>query len=114
MMRTIPELAFRFPRHTRRRTYPTYDLTCNRPTYTADLKWDRVSNVEPSLSEAETLPIDNRCNLLAQSSARPNPKVRSPTENERFMVKEESAASVGTRPWTPEGRSLTLYIVFML
>ncbi|GBM21450.1 hypothetical protein AVEN_182420-1 [Araneus ventricosus] len=32
------------------------------------------------------------------SSARPSPRVRSPTENigERFMVKEESAASVGT------------------
>ncbi|GBM80322.1 hypothetical protein AVEN_103928-1 [Araneus ventricosus] len=33
---------------------------------------------------------------------------------ERFLVKEESAASVDTRPWTPEGRSLTLSIVFML
>ncbi|GBN93012.1 hypothetical protein AVEN_204112-1 [Araneus ventricosus] len=48
------------------------------------------------------------------SSVRPNPRVRSPTENERFMVKEESAASVGTRPWTPEGRSLTLSIAFVL
>ncbi|GBO44590.1 hypothetical protein AVEN_151140-1, partial [Araneus ventricosus] len=51
-------------------------------------------------------------------SARPSPKVRSPTENntigERFMVKEESAASVGTRPWTPVGRSPTLSIAFML
>ncbi|GBN23067.1 hypothetical protein AVEN_233989-1 [Araneus ventricosus] len=36
------------------------------------------------------------------------------TIGERFMVKEESAASVGTRPWTPEGRSLTLSIAFML
>ncbi|GBL90806.1 hypothetical protein AVEN_215543-1 [Araneus ventricosus] len=58
---------------------------------------------------------------LLQSSARPSPRVRSPTENhksltigERFMVKEESAASVGTRPWTPEGRSLTLPIAFIL
>ncbi|GBN11050.1 hypothetical protein AVEN_40460-1, partial [Araneus ventricosus] len=41
-----------------------------------------------------------------QKSARPI--------GERFMVKEESAASVGTRPWTPEGRSLTLSIAFML
>ncbi|GBO27941.1 hypothetical protein AVEN_112721-1 [Araneus ventricosus] len=32
---------------------------------------------------------------------------------ERLMVKEESAASVDTRPWTPEGRSLTLSIAFM-
>ncbi|GBN84053.1 hypothetical protein AVEN_199422-1 [Araneus ventricosus] len=68
--------------------------------------------------------------------AGPSPRVRSPAENhepaqdfqrgssspdavsdtigERFMVKEESAASVGTRPWTPEGRSLTLSIAFML
>ncbi|GBN61261.1 hypothetical protein AVEN_191698-1 [Araneus ventricosus] len=38
----------------------------------------------------------------------------SKTIGERFMVKEESAASVGTRPWTPEGRSLTLSIAFML
>ncbi|GBN90556.1 hypothetical protein AVEN_241623-1 [Araneus ventricosus] len=31
------------------------------------------------------------------SSARPSPRVRSPTEKgERFMVKEDSAASVGT------------------
>ncbi|GBM30891.1 hypothetical protein AVEN_9781-1 [Araneus ventricosus] len=31
---------------------------------------------------------------------------------ERFMVKDESAASVGTKAWTPEGRSLTLSIAF--
>ncbi|GBN51406.1 hypothetical protein AVEN_64936-1 [Araneus ventricosus] len=29
------------------------------------------------------------------------------TIGERFMVKEEGAASAGTRPWTPEGRSLS-------
>ncbi|GBN11268.1 hypothetical protein AVEN_268837-1 [Araneus ventricosus] len=49
-----------------------------------------------------------------RSSARPSPRVRRPTGNERFMVKEESAASVETRPWMPEGRSLTLPIAFML
>ncbi|GBN39419.1 hypothetical protein AVEN_176691-1 [Araneus ventricosus] len=32
-----------------------------------------------------------------KSSARPSPRVRSPAENERFIVKEESAASVDTR-----------------
>ncbi|GBO40613.1 hypothetical protein AVEN_109120-1, partial [Araneus ventricosus] len=62
------------------------------------------------------------------SSARPSPRVRSPTENhepaqdlavsktigERFMVKEESADSVGIRPRTPEGRSRTLSIAFIL
>ncbi|GBM85806.1 Calcium-activated potassium channel slowpoke [Araneus ventricosus] len=52
--------------------------------------------------------------IIHLSSARPSPRVRSLTENERFVVKEESAASVGTRPWTPEGRSLTLPIAFML
>ncbi|GBO26827.1 hypothetical protein AVEN_13181-1 [Araneus ventricosus] len=36
------------------------------------------------------------------------------TIGERFMVKQESAASVCTRPWMPEGRSLTLSIVFMI
>ncbi|GBM63828.1 hypothetical protein AVEN_193630-1 [Araneus ventricosus] len=39
---------------------------------------------------------------------------KSSTIGVRFMVEEESAASVGTRPWTPEGRSLTLSIAFML
>ncbi|GBM09596.1 hypothetical protein AVEN_29443-1 [Araneus ventricosus] len=36
------------------------------------------------------------------------------TIGERFMEKEVSAASVGTRPWTPEGRSLPLSIALML
>ncbi|GBL86928.1 hypothetical protein AVEN_183460-1, partial [Araneus ventricosus] len=46
-----------------------------------------------------------------QESARPQ---KPNTIGERFMVKEASAASVGTRPWTPEGRSLTFSITFML
>ncbi|GBL77282.1 hypothetical protein AVEN_41732-1 [Araneus ventricosus] len=53
----------------------------------------------------------------APNSARPSPRVRPPTEKsigERFMVKEKSAASVSTRTWTPERRSLTLSIAFML
>ncbi|GBL92162.1 hypothetical protein AVEN_91508-1 [Araneus ventricosus] len=36
---------------------PTYDLACNRYTYTADLQWNRVSNLEPLGTEAETLPL---------------------------------------------------------
>ncbi|GBM06657.1 hypothetical protein AVEN_190876-1 [Araneus ventricosus] len=53
-----------------------------------------------------------------QESARPE-KITNQcrtfnTIGERLMVKEESEASVGTRPWTPEGRSLTLSIAFML
>ncbi|GBO32013.1 hypothetical protein AVEN_120531-1 [Araneus ventricosus] len=33
-----------------------YDSTCNRPTYTADLQWNRASNLEPLGSDFETLP----------------------------------------------------------
>ncbi|GBN50761.1 hypothetical protein AVEN_253252-1 [Araneus ventricosus] len=43
-----------------------------------------------------------------QESTRPQKTI-----GERFMV-EESADSVGTRRWTPEGRSLSLSIAFML
>ncbi|GBN25333.1 hypothetical protein AVEN_101701-1 [Araneus ventricosus] len=46
-----------------------------------------------------------------QESARPQ-KIK--TIGERFMVKEESAASVDTRPRTHEGRSLALSTAFML
>ncbi|GBN00812.1 hypothetical protein AVEN_208709-1 [Araneus ventricosus] len=41
-------------------------------------------------------------------------QVQESAKSERFMVKEESAASVGTRSWTPEGRSLTLSFAFVL
>ncbi|GBM46499.1 hypothetical protein AVEN_78890-1 [Araneus ventricosus] len=33
---------------------PTYYLTCNRPTYTGDLQWNRVLNLEPCDPEAKT------------------------------------------------------------
>ncbi|GBM98445.1 hypothetical protein AVEN_114077-1 [Araneus ventricosus] len=33
----------------------TYDLTCNKPTYTANLRWNRVSNLERS--GCEPLPL---------------------------------------------------------
>ncbi|GBM75303.1 hypothetical protein AVEN_201735-1, partial [Araneus ventricosus] len=36
------------------------DLACLRPTNTADLRWNLVSNLEPSGSEAETLPLGYR------------------------------------------------------
>ncbi|GBO02250.1 hypothetical protein AVEN_89404-1 [Araneus ventricosus] len=39
---------------------PTYDLTCNKPKHMADLQWNRVSNMEPSGPEAETLPLGHR------------------------------------------------------
>ncbi|GBN14527.1 hypothetical protein AVEN_138424-1 [Araneus ventricosus] len=38
----------------------THDLTYNRPTYTADLQWNPVSNLQPSGSKVENLPLDNR------------------------------------------------------
>ncbi|GBM58869.1 hypothetical protein AVEN_87161-1 [Araneus ventricosus] len=34
----------------------TYDLTCNKPTYTADLHWNRISNLGTSGSENKALP----------------------------------------------------------
>ncbi|GBN36203.1 hypothetical protein AVEN_188144-1, partial [Araneus ventricosus] len=50
-----------------------------------------------------------------QESARPE-KITDQlrTIGERFMVKEESAASVGTRPWAPDERSLTVSFEFLL
>ncbi|GBM01647.1 hypothetical protein AVEN_271911-1 [Araneus ventricosus] len=50
MTKTTPERAppfFKLPHHTSGKIWsPTYDLTCKRPKYTADLQWNRVSNVE--------------------------------------------------------------------
>ncbi|GBN83461.1 hypothetical protein AVEN_65442-1 [Araneus ventricosus] len=35
------------------------DLTCTRPTNKADLRWNRVSRLQPSVCETETLPRSN-------------------------------------------------------
>ncbi|GBO20806.1 hypothetical protein AVEN_176857-1 [Araneus ventricosus] len=57
MTRTTPELPSPFFR-----TIPTggylapTDLTCTRPSYTAVLRWNRDSNLEPSGPEVEILP----------------------------------------------------------
>ncbi|GBL91495.1 hypothetical protein AVEN_136964-1 [Araneus ventricosus] len=70
----------------------------------------RVCN---EVTVATLIPLkDGPCPQLdqVQESAR----LQKITIGERFVVKEESAASVGTRPWTPEGRCLTLTIAFML
>ncbi|GBN12215.1 hypothetical protein AVEN_242246-1 [Araneus ventricosus] len=77
---------------------------------------ERSDHECPALRATATKGYINFCTESFLSSARPSPRVRSPTGNigERFMVKEDSAASVGTGPWTPEGRSLTLSIAFML
>ncbi|GBM05699.1 hypothetical protein AVEN_175547-1 [Araneus ventricosus] len=40
---------------------PASDLTCNRPTYTENLQWNRVSNSETSDPEAVNLPLGYRC-----------------------------------------------------
>ncbi|GBM28994.1 hypothetical protein AVEN_40747-1 [Araneus ventricosus] len=84
----------------------------------------KSSQVHGNLRKAWVVFIDNKWDLFrcseylqggrpqldqVQEFARPQKTI-----DERFMVKEESAASVGTRPWTPEGRSLTLSIAFML
>ncbi|GBN04372.1 hypothetical protein AVEN_1159-2-1, partial [Araneus ventricosus] len=50
--------------------------------------------------------------IVKTKSKSPITHIKSNTIGVRFMVEEESAASVGTRPWTPEGRSLTLSITF--
>ncbi|GBL77476.1 hypothetical protein AVEN_41861-1 [Araneus ventricosus] len=60
MPRKIPELAPLeiFAPHQRENVCPTtYDSMLNRATYTADLQWNRVSSLEPSSFEAETLPL---------------------------------------------------------
>ncbi|GBM00962.1 hypothetical protein AVEN_151413-1 [Araneus ventricosus] len=58
MMRTTPELALPSPSFRTTpaagRLAPTSDLTCNRPTYTADLQWNRVSNLGPRSQDLTT------------------------------------------------------------
>ncbi|GBM34840.1 hypothetical protein AVEN_208042-1 [Araneus ventricosus] len=63
MTRTTPELAPALQTsapHQREDVCPsTQDLACNRPP-TTDLQWNRVSNLEPSGPEVETLPLGHR------------------------------------------------------
>ncbi|GBN58597.1 hypothetical protein AVEN_259673-1 [Araneus ventricosus] len=61
MPRTTSELAFPFPSfHTTPAAERLCDLACTMPLCTADLQWNRVSNLQPSGSEAETLPVGHR------------------------------------------------------
>ncbi|GBN36892.1 hypothetical protein AVEN_176902-1 [Araneus ventricosus] len=64
MTRTTPQLARPLQTsapHQWEDVWPlTYDLTGKRPTYTAILQWNQVSNLEPSGSEAETLQLGHR------------------------------------------------------
>ncbi|GBO15856.1 hypothetical protein AVEN_229143-1 [Araneus ventricosus] len=63
MTRATPVLAPPSPNFratpTGERLATTYDLACNAP-YTADLQWNRVSNLRPSGPEVETLPLGHR------------------------------------------------------
>ncbi|GBM00407.1 hypothetical protein AVEN_217063-1 [Araneus ventricosus] len=66
MMRTTPELVlpsliFRAT-PAEGRLAPKYDLACSRPNtqQTTDLRWNRVSGLVPSGSEARTLPLGRR------------------------------------------------------
>ncbi|GBN75561.1 hypothetical protein AVEN_240325-1 [Araneus ventricosus] len=72
------------------------DELSRRPLAIEVLKMDKIFCQGPQLDQV-------------QESARPQKTI-----GERFMVKEKRAASAGTRPWTPEGRSPTLSIAFML
>ncbi|GBN29803.1 hypothetical protein AVEN_33460-1, partial [Araneus ventricosus] len=62
MTRTTPELAppSNFCTTPEGGNLATTDLTCTRPAYTAVLQWNRVSNLEPSTPEVETLPPGHR------------------------------------------------------
>ncbi|GBL93876.1 hypothetical protein AVEN_153636-1 [Araneus ventricosus] len=64
MTRRTPELTPRFKTSTPHQWEglwpPTYDLACNRPTYTAYLQCNRFSNLKRSGPEAETLPLGHR------------------------------------------------------
>ncbi|GBM29351.1 hypothetical protein AVEN_175989-1 [Araneus ventricosus] len=63
MTRTILELASLSPNFLAipagRHLAPT-DLACTRPAYTAVFRWKRVSNLEPSGPEVETLSPGHR------------------------------------------------------
>ncbi|GBN96015.1 hypothetical protein AVEN_110249-1 [Araneus ventricosus] len=48
----------------------TYYLACKQAPYTADLQWNRVSNLEPSGPKAETLPLGHRGLFLDNLEAR--------------------------------------------
>ncbi|GBN42187.1 hypothetical protein AVEN_174954-1, partial [Araneus ventricosus] len=64
MTRTTPELAPPSPNFhatpTGGRLTTTYDFSVQQAPYTADLQWNRVSNLEPSGPKAETLPLGHR------------------------------------------------------
>ncbi|GBM12073.1 hypothetical protein AVEN_245474-1 [Araneus ventricosus] len=54
MTRTTPEVAppLEISRHTSGRIFSplAYDLTCSRPAYSAELQWNRVSNLDRDLT----------------------------------------------------------------
>ncbi|GBN00455.1 hypothetical protein AVEN_203538-1 [Araneus ventricosus] len=74
MTRTTPELGLplqTFAPHQHQDVWPpTYDLTRNRPTNTADLQWNRVPSLGPSVPGAETLPLSHRDLLFCMHDIR--------------------------------------------
>ncbi|GBL72901.1 hypothetical protein AVEN_128089-1 [Araneus ventricosus] len=65
MARATPDLAPPLQTSAAHQGFPplvpaTYDLACSRPTYTVYRLWNRVSSLEPSGLEAETLPLGQR------------------------------------------------------
>ncbi|GBO40477.1 hypothetical protein AVEN_130492-1 [Araneus ventricosus] len=64
MTRTTPELTPPSPSFRATpaggRLATMYDLECNGPPYTADLRWNRVSSLRPSCPEVGTLPLGRR------------------------------------------------------
>ncbi|GBM03174.1 hypothetical protein AVEN_70594-1 [Araneus ventricosus] len=62
MTRTTPELTSpsKPPNHTNRRKFGhNVGSNVHRPTYMTDLKWNRISNLEPSYPKAEILPLSS-------------------------------------------------------
>ncbi|GBL85810.1 hypothetical protein AVEN_63149-1 [Araneus ventricosus] len=77
MTRTTPETALASPNFRATpagRHLASTDFTCTRPAYTAVFRWNRVSNLESSDLEAETLPQGHRCLRQMFRTLTPEPK----------------------------------------
>ncbi|GBM36841.1 hypothetical protein AVEN_82831-1 [Araneus ventricosus] len=63
MTRTTPELAPPLQAsapHQREDVWPLRTISVQQAPYTADLQWNRVSNLRPSSPGVETLPLGHR------------------------------------------------------
>ncbi|GBL99798.1 hypothetical protein AVEN_162813-1 [Araneus ventricosus] len=61
-VRALYPIGWSFEHHTSKMTVDRLlmTLTCNRSTYTAEFQWNRVSSLERSGTDAETLPLSYR------------------------------------------------------